>query len=136
MPLDLDLDQFRAKREGKSRPAKRQPPPRHKAGEWFLKGPIPGSWLVGVFSLPARTRGRALRVGLALWYLAGLNKSRSVIPTWKTWERFGLSPDAGRRGLATLERAGLVTVDRPSGSCPVVTILKGGPDGVEKRESD
>ena len=55
----LDLDQFRAKPNGKPRPAKRQRPPRHKAGEWFLKGPIPGDWLVRVFSLPgARRAGR------------------------------------------------------------------------------
>ena len=29
----MDLDQFRAKQEGKARPSKRQKPPRHKAGE-------------------------------------------------------------------------------------------------------
>lgn len=118
----LDLEQFRVKREGKTRPAKQQCPPRHKAGEWFLKGPIPGSWLVRVFSLPARTSGRALRVGLALWYLAGVKKSRIVKPTWDTWRRFGLSPDAGRRGLVNLERVALVAVDRQPGCCPVVTI--------------
>ena len=132
----MDLDQFRAKRECQPRPATPQKPPRHKPGEWFLKGPIPGSWLVGVFASPARTLGRALRVGLALWFLAGLKGSGIVKPTWKTWERFGLSPDAGRRGLATLERAGLVTVDRHPGSCPVVTILEAtrtgdGPHGDE-----
>ena len=118
----LDLDQFRARPNGKTRPAKRQRPPRHKAGEWFLKGPIPGDWLVRVFALPARTSGRALRVGLALWYLAGVKKRRAVKPTWDTWQRFGLSPDAGRRGLVALERAGLVAVDRHPGRCPVVTI--------------
>jgi hypothetical protein len=120
----LDLEQFRAKPEGRARPAKRQRLPRHKTGEWFLKGPIPGSWLVRIFSLPARTLGRALRVGLALWYLAGVTKRRAVKPTWDTWQRFGLSPDAGPRGLADLERAGLVAVDRHPGRCPVVTILE------------
>lgn len=57
-----------------------------------------------------------------MWYLAGLKKSRTVSPTWDVWRRFGLPPDAGRRGLAALERAGLVTVDRHVGRCPVVTI--------------
>ena len=75
------------------------------------------------FSLPG-TSGRALRVGLALWYLAGVTKRRAVKPTWDTWQRFGLSPDAGRRGLVALERAGLVAVDRHPGRCPVVTILE------------
>ena len=64
-----------------------------------------------------------LRVALALWYLVGVKKSRTVKPTWDTWRRFSLSPDAGRLGLALLERSGLVAVDRRSGSCPVVTIL-------------
>jgi hypothetical protein len=120
----VDLDQFRAKRNSKPPPAKLPQPPRHKVGEWFLRGPIPGAWLT-------RTTGlsfRALRVGLALWYLAGLTKSRKVKPTGSTWKRFNLSPDAGRRGLAALEHAGLVTVDRPPGRCPVVTIQETAPD--------
>ena len=116
----LDLEQFRARREEKPRPAKRQRPPRHKAGEWFLKGPIPGAWLTRAAALS----GRTLRVGLALWYLAGVKKSRAVKPTWDTWQRFGLSPDAGRRGLAALERAGLIAVARHPGRCPVVSILE------------
>jgi hypothetical protein len=114
----LDLDQFRTKRNGEIRPAESTREPRHKAGEWFLKGPIPGEWLTRAAGLSFR----ALRVGLALWYLAGVKKSRVVKPTWDTWQRFGLSPDAGQRGLAALERAGLVTVDRHRGRCPVVTI--------------
>ncbi len=114
----LDLDQFRANREGTARPSKPHRAPRHRAGQWFLKGPIPGPWLTRASGLS----WRALRVGLALWYLAGLKKSRTVSPTWDVWRRFGLPPDAGRRGLAALERAGLVTVDRHVGRCPVVTI--------------
>ena len=75
---------------------------------------------------PGRGATRAARYGsgLAVWYLAGVEKSRPVKPTWDTWQRFGLSPDAGRRGLAALERAGLVAVDRHPGRCPVVTILE------------
>ncbi len=114
----LDLEQFRAKREGNARPAKRRRPPRHRAGEWFLKGPIPGEWLARAAALSYR----ALRVSLAVWYLVGMKRNRAVTPTWDTWRRFGLSPDAGRRGLAALERAGLVAVDRHPGRCPVVTI--------------
>jgi len=127
----LDLDQFRARFDGKmslaQRSVKRQRPPRHNPGEWFLKGPIPGSWLVRVFSLPTKTLGRALRVGLALWFLAGKAKCREVKPTWKTWQQFHLSPDAGRRGLQDLERAKLVKVKRRPGCCPVVTILDATP---------
>ena len=96
----LDLDQFRARPDGKPRPVKQQRPPRHRAGEWFLKGPIPGEWLTRAAGLSFR----ALRAGLALWYLAGVRKSRAVKPTRDTWQRFGLSPDAGRRGLVAMER--------------------------------
>jgi hypothetical protein len=116
----MDLDQFRARREGKTAAAKRQRPARHRAAGWFLKGPIPGVWL-------ARAAGLsfcALRAGLALWYLAGMKRSRVVKPTGETWGRFGLSPDTGRRGLAALERAGLVAADRRPGCCPLVTILE------------
>jgi hypothetical protein len=69
-------------------------------------------------------RGRVLNVALALWYLAGLEKCRTVKPTWAVWKRFGVSPDTGRRGLALLENEGLVAVDRKPGCCPVVTILE------------
>jgi hypothetical protein len=88
----IDLEQFRASRADKPQPAKPQRPPRHRAGDWFLKGPIPGAWLTRVFAMPTRTSGRALRVGLALWYLVGVKKSRAVKPTWDTWQRFRLSP--------------------------------------------
>jgi len=64
-----------------------------------------------------------LRVALVLWYLAGLERSREVTPTWTTWRQFGLTRDIGRRGLLVLEQAGLVTVDRQRGRCPKVTIL-------------
>jgi len=118
----FDLDQFRVKRNGELRPAESKRPPRHKAGEWFLKGPIPGEWLHRAAKLP----GHALHVALALWYLAGLEKCRQVKPTWRVFARFGVSPDSGRRGLAALEGAGLVAVDRHPGRCPVVTILDAG----------
>lgn len=114
----IDLEQFRARRGVEPQPAKRQRPPRHRSGEWFLKGPIPGAWLTRAAVLSYR----ALRVGLAIWYLVGLKKCRAVKPTWETWKRFGLSRDAARHGLAALEGAGLVSVDRHRGRCPVVTI--------------
>jgi hypothetical protein len=65
----------------------------------------------------------ATRVTIVLWYLAGRERSREVRPTWQEWRRFGLSPDTGRRGLVSLEDAGLVTIERHSGRCPIVTIL-------------
>ena len=96
-------------------------PPKHRSvGKWFVKGPIPGDWLVRA----SKVSGRALRVGLALWFLVGFKRSRIVKPTWDTWRRFGLCPDSGSRGLAALENAGLIKVERASGKCPVVTICE------------
>ena len=116
----MDIDQYRVSRADKPGASPPKPPPRHKANEWFLKGPIPGVWLSRATGLS----GRAVKVGLALWYLAGLTKTRTVKPTWAVWRKFSLSPDAGRHGLAALEEAGLVTVERHRGRCPMVTILE------------
>jgi hypothetical protein len=118
----LDLNDFKMKRDGNPNPPMSRRPPRHKAGEWFLKGPIPGQWLVRA----SDQSPTGLRVGLVLWYLAGVTRSCIVKPTWDAWRRFGLSPDAGRRGLGDLEEAGLVDVDRKPGCCPLVTIRDAG----------
>ena len=120
----VNLDEFRATSGGGVTRAKSQRPPRHRAGEWFIKGPLPGLWIGRAARLP----GRALHVALALWHLAGLANGRRVKPTWRIWERLGLRPDAGRRGLAALERAGLVEVKRGAGRCPEVAILDVGED--------
>jgi len=100
-----------------ARPSK---PPRHRQGEAFLKGPIPMAWL----ALAARLPGRALHMGLVLWYWAGITKQRVVAPSLSRAEReFGVSRTALARGLAALEHADLVSVDRRAGRKPVVTLL-------------
>ena len=116
----VDLDNFRTKREDKAKTAKRQRLPRHKAGEHFLKGPIPVSWLSRAGSLSSR----AVHVAMVLWYLAGLTGSCTVKPTHATWKLLGLSHDKGLRGLVELDGIGLVAVDRHPGRCPIVTILE------------
>ena len=115
-PLDLDL--FRALPNGETKPAKVKSPPTHQAGEWFVKGPIPGPWLSVAAALP----GKSLHVAMALWFAAGLTKRRKVKLTRQFLERFSVKPDAGRRALQKLETASLVTVERGPGRCPTVTI--------------
>jgi hypothetical protein len=114
----VDLDKFRTK-HGVLNASGKQRLPQHNAGGWFLKGPIPGSWLHRAAKLP----GRALHAGIALWYLAGLQRSAIVKPTWKTWAKLGLPPDSARRGLGALERDGLIAIERHPGRCPLVRIL-------------
>lgn len=113
-----DLDRFRLPSKGEPRPGKPKQIPRHKTGEWFVKGPIPGEWLSEAAKLP----GRVLHVGVALWFAAGLSKQREVKLTRQLLARFGIKPDAGRWALKKLETAGLVSVHRTSGRSPIVTI--------------
>lgn len=93
--------------------------PRHKAGERFLKGPIPWIWLSTAAELP----GKALHVAIVVWFLAGVKRSRTVALSGSMLRGFGVKRHSGYRGLASLEQAGLVSVSRQSGRNPVVTIL-------------
>jgi hypothetical protein len=93
-----------------------------KAGQQFLKGPVPLPWLAAAARLP----GRTLHVGIALWYLAGLRKTQTVTLSNKTLSQFGVDRHAKRRALEQLEAADLVKVDRQENRNPRVTIL---PDG-------
>jgi hypothetical protein len=92
--------------------------PRHKPGGRFLKGPIPWDWL----SVAARLPGKALHVATALWFAAGIKNTRVVALSGKVLRDMGVQRNAGYRGLDALEGAGLVSVDRHSGRCPLVTM--------------
>ena len=104
-------------------------PPRPGPGEKFLKGPIPWSWL----SKGASLKGQALHVGIALWLLAGIKRSRSVALSNLVLQDLGVSRYSGYRALHALESAGLISVVRHTGLNPVVTILDGwGNNGAEE----
>jgi hypothetical protein len=96
-----------------------QKPPRHKAGEKFLKGPIPWKWLTQAAQLP----GKAIHVGIVLWFLAGIKLRRTVALSGSILRDFGVDRYAGYRGLKTLEGASLVSVNRHPGRNSLVTIL-------------
>ena len=120
-PPEVDLEQLRldggllAIPKGKgSEPSKHRP-------RKFLKGPVPLEWLRAAGVLP----GKALHVGVELWYQSGLCRSRMIRFSYKSVQHFGLKRYAAYRGLKWLEGAGLVTVCRASGRCPIVTILAG-----------
>jgi hypothetical protein len=93
--------------------------PRHKPGERFLKGPIPWSWLGRAGQLP----GSALHVAIVIWHLAGLHGARTVALSNVPLDDLGVDRHAKRRGLAALEGAGLVVVERHAGRNPLVTLL-------------
>jgi DNA-binding transcriptional ArsR family regulator len=88
-------------------------------GGKFLKGPIPLKWLAAASKLP----GKALQIGIVLWYLKGLKKNHVVKLTSVVLAEFGVKKDAKRRGLKVLEEAGLVSIQRRKNKNPIVTIL-------------
>ena len=121
-PPEVDLERLRldggllAIPKGKgSEPSKHRP-------RKFLKGPVPLGWLRAAGVLP----GKALHVGLELWYQSGLCQSRMINFSYKSAQQFGVKRHAAYRALDVLGGAGLITVCRASGRCPIVRLL-GGP---------
>lgn len=118
-PFDPDALRMSAPLPG--RPHSRRPRP--AAGGKFLKGPIPLAWIETAMALP----GRALAVGVLLWFEAGCARGDTVDLTYARLARRGLPENTARRGLRALERAGLVTIDRRAGRALRVTIQRGPP---------
>jgi hypothetical protein len=114
---NLNLDQLRL-RPGVAGGARRRQPPRHRPGELFLKGPIPWTWLTIAAKLP----GKALHVGMAIWFLSGVKRSAKVKLPRNTLAELGISRYAARRALLALEKAGLVSVVRSTGVKAVITL--------------
>ena len=120
----LDVDRYRLPPTAVQLPPKRAQLPRHKKGEEFVKGPIPLTWL----SKACRLRGKALAIAMALWFKAGVQRNvPTVVLSSTLLKRFGVTNrKSGYRGLALLEAAGLVEVERHRGRCPRVTIREVG----------
>ena len=122
MYVPLDPERLRLPPGATEQPAKKPRLPRHRAGEGFLRGPVPLAWLLRA----CRLSPKALAVALALWYKAGLlGNSPEVVASSNLLKRFGVSARRTQyQALADLERAGLVSVHRGRGRCPRVTILE------------
>jgi hypothetical protein len=101
-----------------SRPAAR-PPLRRKSTGRFLKGPIPLAWLAAA----ARQPGRALHVGIAVWFLAGMKRDRTVALSPSVLAELGVNRHAAYRAVGALERANLLSVSRKCGRAPIVSVI-------------
>lgn len=125
----FDIERYRAVRPtGNATPVKRRSLPDRRRGERFLKGPISWPWLTLAMALP----GKAVHVGLHLWFEAGMTGSADVAPSLSSMQRnAGVSRFAASRGLAVLEAAGLVAVERHAGRKPRVRLLDA-TDAVER----
>ncbi len=89
------------------------------AQQLFIKGPIPLDWMGAANSLP----GKAGAVGLGLWFLKGVTRSNEVKVTGQVEKIAGCSRKSLYAGLAALERARLIRVQRKPGCRPVVEII-------------
>jgi hypothetical protein len=87
----------------------------------FLRGPVPMLWLNAAARLP----GKALHVGIRLWFLCGLTSSRRVQLSLSQMQELGFDRKTAARGLLALQLAGLVEVERHQGRNPRVTIMRG-----------
>jgi len=99
--------------------AKREPKPSSTRTKKFLKGPISLNWL----GTAAKQSGKALHVGVALWFLSGLKRRQKVALSQSILNLFGVSRYSGYRGLTQLEKVGLISVVRHPGRNPIVTLL-------------
>lgn len=87
--------------------------------EKFIKGPIPLDWISRANALP----GKAGAVGLALWFLSGVQGSRTVKLTGEVERIAGCGRKAVYSALRALEFYGLVKSVNQRGARAVVTIL-------------
>jgi hypothetical protein len=93
----------------------------HPRGERFLAGPVPWSWLTVASRLP----GQALQVGIVIWHMVGLTRTRTVRIPPKLLRECGVGRHAGYRALKALEAVRLVEqVVRSRGQAAVVTVRR------------
>ncbi len=116
----IDIEQFRLPADALSLVQPNMPAnsPR-RYSKRFLKGPIPLDWLQAAAQLP----GKALHVGIAIWFLIGLQKSSTVQLRPSLLRQFGIDRHAGYRALKALESESLITVTRQRGRSPMVTVV-------------
>ena len=87
--------------------------------EPFLRGPIPLEWLRVVASLP----GKTINVALALWWRHGMAQRKSFKLSRLALMTLNVERDAERKGVARLEQAGLIHVERMPGQRPIISLL-------------
>jgi DNA-binding transcriptional ArsR family regulator len=86
-----------------------------------IAGPIDVSWVCQA----SRLGVKALLVGLALWHLKGLRRDNSFLVSNLMLQEWGIQPDAKRRALGALEKAGLIAIERRGKRSPRVTLVVG-----------
>jgi DNA-binding transcriptional ArsR family regulator len=85
----------------------------------YIQGPIPLKWILAASELP----GKSLEISMVLWFLKGVTRKHTIKLSGKLIRSFGVSRSTLYRGLAKMENAGLISVQRQIGRSPMVTIL-------------
>lgn len=87
---------------------------------WFIKGPIPGPWILKALTLKGEFTPF---VALAIWYVRGMSPENSDLVLKRYhFNKFDVKKDSARRALMRLQKAGLITYDK-TGHKFLVTIL-------------
>jgi hypothetical protein len=86
----------------------------------FIKGPIQLEWISRANALP----GKAGAVGMALWFLVGVQGSRTVKLTGEVVKIAGCGRKAVYQALDALAAADLIGCTRKAGARAVVTVFE------------
>ena len=122
MDSAFDLSRFRLPPSNAVVASQSRKLPLPKKKDLFLKGPVSMPWLRAAARLP----GKALCVGVELWFQVGLTRSTEVALNLSRFKQNGISRSAASRGLAAMEKGGLVSVVRHPGRKPIVHVLEAG----------
>lgn len=93
---------------------------RQASKERFIKGPVWMWWLAAARDLP----GQTLIVGLILWRHCGVAKGKPFKFSLADGAELSVNRKSTQRAIQRLEKAGLITVNRPTGCKMIVTIRK------------
>ena len=88
--------------------------------KYFIKGPIPLSWLIKA----NRLGGCTSAVAVTLWFYDGIHHGEPFHLTWRLDDVTGISRQARQRALRKLEGAGLIQLTIRHGASPIVRIIK------------
>ena len=113
-----DLDRLRLTPEMVGDLTGRRPPPRHRPGDPFIKGPIPHAWIASACRLP----GVGLHVAMAFRFLCCRFRGENRWGLDAISLDLQVSPDSARRGLHAAEQAGLLVAVREPGCKLVVSV--------------
>ncbi len=85
----------------------------------YIRGPLDLTWMARAAGISHAT----LAVGLMLWHLRSLQRSRTVRVEPRWYGAFNVHRNTVRRALAALARAGLVRLEERPGLPAEVTLL-------------